>query len=47
MLCVIVYSTRTWKYEDGYLSSDESTTDPEDLDMDDIDASMGGGSVSG
>ena len=39
-------STRTWKYEEGYLSSDESTTDPEDLDLDGIDASMGSASVS-
>jgi len=32
-------SNRTWKYEEGYLSSDESTTDPEDIDLDDIDTS--------
>ena len=44
----IIASNKTWKYEEGYISSDESTTDPEDVDLDDIDASSltAGASVS-
>ena len=45
---MLLHSNKTWKYEEGYMSSDESTTDPEDVDLDDIDASSltAGASVS-
>ena len=44
--CLFIYRTRNWKYDDGYLSSDESTTDPEDLDVDQEDLEAAAASVS-